>query len=246
MKAWVGFERPSSGTVSVLGIDPWQDRPAALDHVGYVPQQPALYRGLSVADHLALVGTLRAGFDRGLAERRLDQLAIPLRQDARKLSGGQGAQVMLALALGTHAQAYILDEPLASLDPLARREFLHILVEAVRLDGATAVLASLVITDVEQVCDRMVVLGGGHKVLDQSIAEATATHMASTTEATPPASAQRTGTFMGPAGEPVTLWKVPAGCVVDPPFRAATLEEVVLGYLASSRSPATDTLSSGA
>ncbi|TMC64583.1 MAG: ATP-binding cassette domain-containing protein, partial [Chloroflexi bacterium] len=108
--------------------------------------------------------------------RRLDQLAIPLTSRADELSGGQQAQVGLALALGTRAPVLLLDEPLASLDPLARREFLHVLVDAVRVDGSTALLSSHVITDIEQACDRLLVLGGGRKLLDLSIAESIAAH----------------------------------------------------------------------
>ena len=236
MKAWVGFERPSSGSVAVFGINPWRNKPAALDRIGYVSQKPALYRGLTVADHVALAGSLRAEFDHGLAERRLDELAIPLGQDTRTLSGGQQAQVMLALALGTHARVFILDEPLASLDPLARREFLHVLVDAVRADGATAVLSSHVITDIEQACDRIVVLGGGRKILDESIGEALASHRISAAEATPAVpGAQPVGTFPGPVGQRLTLWQVPPERPEDPALRAATLEEVILGQLAASR-----------
>lgn len=240
MKAWVGFERPSSGSVAVFGINPWRDKPAALDRIGYVSQKPALYRGLTVADHVALAGSLRSSFDPGLAERRLDELAIPLGQDTKTLSGGQQAQVMLALALGTHAQVFILDEPLASLDPLARREFLHVLVDAVRADGATAVLSSHVITDIEQACDRIVVLGGGRKILDEPIAEAIASHRVSAAEAIPATiGAQPVGTFPGPVGQRLTLWQVPPERPADPTLRAATLEEVILGQLAASRTPRT-------
>lgn len=242
MKAWVGFERPSSGSVAVFGINPWRDRPAALDRIGYVSQKPSLYRGLTVADHVALAGSLRSGFDPGLTRRRLDELAIPLGQDTRTLSGGQQAQVMLALALGTHAQVFVLDEPLASLDPLARREFLHVLVDAVRADDATAVLSSHVITDIEQACDRLVVLGGGRKILDVPIAEAISSHRVGTAEALPEtAGAQPVGTFPGPFGERLTLWLVPPERADDPALRGATLEEVILGQLAASRSPRTPT-----
>lgn len=238
MKAWVGFERPSSGSVAVLGIDPWRDKPAALDRIGYVSQKPALYRGLTVADHVALAGTLRPSFDPGLAQRRLDELAIPMLQDTRTLSGGQQAQVMLALALGTHARVFILDEPLASLDPLARREFLHVLVDAVRSAGATAVLSSHVITDIEQACDRIVVLGGGRKILDESIGEAMTAHRVSAAEVVPVAvGARPVGTFPGPQGERLTLWLVPRGRADEPALRPATLEEVILGQLAASRAP---------
>jgi ABC-2 type transport system ATP-binding protein len=145
---------------------------------------------------------------------------------------------MLALALGTHAQVFILDEPLASLDPLARREFLHVLVDAVRADGATAVLSSHVITDIEQACNRIVVLGGGRKILDVPIGEAISTHRVSAASAEPFASEMtRVGTFPDPMGERVTLWQVPPDRADEPAFRVATLEEVILGQLAASRVP---------
>ncbi len=235
MKAWVGFEPPSHGSVAVLGIDPWRDRAAALDRLGYVSQRPALYRGLTVADHVALAVSLRRGFDATLSERRLAELDIPLGQDSRTLSGGQQAQVMLALALGTHAPVLVLDEPLASLDPLARREFLHVLVDGIRADGATAVLSSHVITDIEQACDRIVVLGGGRKILDESITEALVEHRVADGDPAAPATATRVAAFPGPLGESMTLWQL-EGTQPDPAgFRPATLEELVLGRLASSR-----------
>src|SRR6185503_5805076 len=176
IKTWVGFERPTRGHVTVGGIDPWKDRSSVLGLVGYVPQSPALYDGLSVEDHLDLAVHLRPDFDRAYARQRLDQLGIPAGQGAKSLSGGQQAQVALALALGTRARILLLDEPLASLDPLARREFLHVLTDAVRADGSTALLSSHVITDIEQACDRLLVLGGGSVLLDLSIAGAIAEH----------------------------------------------------------------------
>ena len=120
--------------------------------------------------------TLRRSFDPVVARRRLDDLDIPLTSRADELSGGQQAQVGLALALGVRAPVLLLDEPLASLDPLARREFLHVLTDAVRADGSTALLSSHVITDIEQACDRLLVLGGGSVLLDLSIAGAIAEH----------------------------------------------------------------------
>ncbi len=176
LKAWVGFERPTEGHLIVDGIDPWRDRGAAIGRIGYVPQAPSLYRELTVAEHVTMAKTLRPGFDPSVARRRLDDLDIPLDSTADQLSGGQQAQVGLALALGVRAPVLLLDEPLASLDPLARREFLHVLVDAVRADGATALLSSHVITDIEQACDRLLVLGAGRTLLDLSIAGAIAEH----------------------------------------------------------------------
>jgi ABC-2 type transport system ATP-binding protein len=226
IKTWVGFERPTRGSVTVAGIDPWRNRSAALAHLGYVPQSPSLYDALSVDDHLAMAVQLRPGFDRTYAATRLEQLAIPLSARARQLSGGQQAQVALALALGTRAEILLLDEPLASLDPLARREFLHILTDAVRSEGATALLSSHIVTDVEQACDHLIVLGVGRVLLHASIPDALASHAISLTPRS-----DAVASFAEADGSLVTLVRGSAD-------RPATLEEVVLGYLVSGRATA--------
>jgi ABC-2 type transport system ATP-binding protein len=231
LKSWVAFERPTEGRVLVDGIDPARHRAAALARIGYVPQAPSLYRELTVSQHVTLARTLRPGFDAALARRRLDDLAIPLISRADTLSGGQQAQVGLALALGTRAPVLLLDEPLASLDPLARREFLHVLVDAVRADGMTALLSSHVITDIEQACDRLLVLGGGRRLLDLPIAGAIAEHRVVASDV-----GERSGTVVG-------TFPDSDGCPLDlvagaPSLgRPATLEEVVLGHLAAGRAP---------
>jgi ABC-2 type transport system ATP-binding protein len=233
IKTWVGFERPTRGGVTVAGIDPWRNRSAALAQLGYVPQSPTLYDALSVDDHLELALQLRPGFDRAYARRRLDELGIPGDQGARSLSGGQQAQVALALALGTRAQILLLDEPLASLDPLARREFLHVLTDAVRSEGATALLSSHIVTDVEQSCDRLIVLGVGRVLLHDTVAEALETHRIRTDGAAGDVD-EAVATFAGPIGERLTLVRrAPGSAGADE--RQASLEEVVLGYLASGR-----------
>lgn len=236
LKAWVGFERPTEGHLTVDGIDPWRDRGGAIRRIGYVPQAPSLYRELTVEEHVTLARTLRPGFDPIVARQRLDDLDIPLTSRADELSGGQQAQVGLALALGVRAPVLLLDEPLASLDPLARREFLHVLVDAVRADGSTALLSSHVITDIEQACDRLLVLGAGKTLLDLSIAGAIAEHFV--LEAFGPDGTVRpiagsvVGTFPGPAGERLDLVRGAGGG-----GRQATLEEIVLGHLAAARTP---------
>jgi ABC-2 type transport system ATP-binding protein len=228
IRTWVGFERPTRGGVTVAGVDPWKDRSAALAHLGYVPQSPSLYDALTVDDHLELAGLLRTGFDRAYARQRLDELGIPVTQTARSLSGGQQAQVALALALGTRAEILLLDEPLASLDPLARREFLHVVADAVRVGGQTALLSSHIVTDVEQACDRLIVLGVGRVLLHDTVAHALATHGIATDGV---AASARIGEFADADGSRVTL-------VNSAAERPATLEEVVLGYLAAGRLPA--------
>lgn len=229
LKSWIGFEKPTEGHLTVDGIDPTRDRARAVEHVGYVPQIPSLYRELTVDEHVAMAASLRDGFDAGLARRRLEELDIPATAPANELSGGQQAQVGLALALGTRAPVLLLDEPLASLDPLARREFLHVLVDAVRADGITALLSSHVITDIEQACDRLLVLSGGRVLLDLSISTAIAEHrvIESGFEV---GTATVVGTFPGPDAERLDLITGDTS-----QGRAATLEEVVLGHLAVGR-----------
>ncbi|MBA2374178.1 MAG: ABC transporter ATP-binding protein [Chloroflexi bacterium] len=239
LKAWVGFERPTAGSLRILGVDPVRHRSAAISLTGYVPQAPSLYRELTVADHLAFGAVHRAGFDGRLASRYLDDLSIPLDSRADQLSGGQQAQVGLALALGTRAPVLLLDEPLASLDPLARREFLHVLVEAVRDSGATALLSSHVITDIEQACDHMIVLGGGRSLLAVSIAEAIAGHrIVATAELVGTLAGtglETVGRFPSASGEPLVLVRGHVG-------RPASLEEVVIGHLAAGRPARTTNL----
>src|SRR5688572_28557908 len=176
IRSFIGFEEPTAGSVRVMGIDPTVDRKEAIRRVGYVSQSSGLYRGLSVADHLDLAGTLRSGFDRSTAAARLEEFDIPLSQRAGDLSGGQAAQVTLSIALGTHATVLLLDEPLASLDPLARRDFLSVLVNEVRGRGATALLSSHIVSDVESACDSIIVLGSGRVMLHSAIDAALAGH----------------------------------------------------------------------
>ncbi|MBA2719857.1 MAG: ABC transporter ATP-binding protein [Chloroflexi bacterium] len=239
IRAWIGFERPTEGRLSTGGVDPGKDRDAAVAKVGYVPQSPSLYGNLTIAEHITLATTLRDGFDAALAAQYIARLSIPLTAVAAELSGGEQAQVGLALALGTRARILLLDEPLASLDPLARREFLHVLVEAVRSEGHTALLSSHVITDIEQACDRLIVLGKGHTLLDLSISEALAHHRV--VEGPPsfvPADAL-VGSFPSAGGDSLNLIRVPAiqplTADAPPVGRSATLEEVVIGHMAAGR-----------
>jgi ABC-2 type transport system ATP-binding protein len=240
IRSWIGFERPTEGSLLTGGVDPRRDRKGAVARVGYVPQSPSLYGGLTIADHIALAVTLRDGFDPDLAAGHVERLSIPLTARAGELSGGEQAQIGLALALGTRARILLLDEPLASLDPLARREFLHVLVEAVRAEGHTALLSSHVITDIEQACDRLIVLGKGHTLLDVSIAEALAHHRVVDGSSGPVIAAERmVGSFPSPGGEPMTLVKVRPAELVSADGgafeRPATLEEVVIGHMAAGR-----------
>jgi ABC-2 type transport system ATP-binding protein len=235
IRTWMGFERPTAGRVTVAGVDPWRRRPEAVARIGYVPQAASLYRDLTVADHLALAVTLRRGFERSVAIERLRSLGIGPSKRASELSGGQQAQLGLAIALATRAPVLLLDEPLASLDPLARREFLSVLVAAVRADGHTAFLSSHIVTDVEEACERLVVLSAGRVLLDADVAQARADHRIVASGAGSPIAGE-VATFAGPAASRLTLVRT-----ADPSVgRVASLEEIVLGYLSSARASSGD------
>ncbi len=153
----VGLLTPSAGSIEVLGRTP-SDTPEQLARVGFVAQDTPTYARLSVADHLALGAHMNPGWDDQLARRRLDDLDLDPAQRAGTLSGGQRAQLALTLAVAKRPEFLVLDEPVASLDPLARREFLQSLMEVVVDHGVSVVLSSHLVADLERVCDYLVVL----------------------------------------------------------------------------------------
>ena len=170
-----GMLAPDAGTIDVLGGRPAAG-PAQLARVGYLAQDAPVYAGLSVADHLRLGAHLNPGWDAEMARRRTDQLDLDPGQKAGKLSGGQRAQLALTLALGKGPELLILDEPVASLDPLARREFLQDLMETVAEQQVSVVLSSHLISDLERVCDYVIVLVDSRVRLAGPVDDLLATH----------------------------------------------------------------------
>jgi len=170
-----GMLAPTTGTIEVLGGRPAAG-PAQLARVGYLAQDAPVYAGLSVADHLRLGAHLNPGWDAEMARHRIDQLDLDPGQKAGKLSGGQRAQLALTLALGKRPELLILDEPVASLDPLARREFLQDLMETVAEQQVSVVLSSHLISDLERVCDHVIVLVDSRVRLAGPVDELLATH----------------------------------------------------------------------
>jgi ABC-2 type transport system ATP-binding protein len=153
----VGMLTPTSGTIEVLGGRPGAG-PAQLAKVGFVAQDAPTYAGLSIEDHLHLGARLNPGWDDTLARGRIRRLGLDFSHRAGKLSGGQRAQLALTLGVAKRPELLILDEPVASLDPLARREFLQDLMEAVAEQGLSVVLSSHLVSDLERVCDHLIVL----------------------------------------------------------------------------------------
>ena len=171
----VGLLHPTGGSIRVLGGRPGST-PDQLARVGFVAQDAPTYAGLSVRDHLQLGAWMNPNWDAGLAEDRIGRLGLDPRQKAGRLSGGQRAQLALTLAVAKRPELLVLDEPVASLDPLARREFLQALMEVVAEHGASVILSSHLIADLERVCDYLVILVGSRVQVAGEIDDLLATH----------------------------------------------------------------------
>ena len=170
-----GLLAPTTGTIEVVG-----GRPAAsaaqLARVGFVAQDAPVYAGLPVADHLRLGAHLNPGWDAQLARGRIRGLGLDPGQKAGRLSGGQRAQLALTLAIAKRPGLLILDEPVASLDPLARRAFLQDLAHTVAGQHVSVVLSSHLVADIERVCDYLIVLAAARVQVAGEVKDLLAAH----------------------------------------------------------------------
>jgi ABC-2 type transport system ATP-binding protein len=229
-----GLLDPTSGEIRVLGGRPG-GTPAQLAKVGFVAQNTPVYAGLSVAGHLRMGAWLNPGWDAQFAERRISRLGLDLRQRAGSLSGGQRAQLALTLAAAKRPELLLLDEPVASLDPVARREFLRDLMEIVASHGTSVVLSSHLITDVERVCDYLIVVTAARTRLAGETEELLASHH----RLSGPRREDRalpTGWDVieeSHAGKQSTLLVRTTDPVLDPAWtvRPVSLEDMVLAYM---------------
>jgi len=176
LKLAVGLTRPSAGTVEVLGCVPRDDERELMPRLGFVAQDHPLHMGFTVAETLKVGRRLNPGWNDEIALERIARLRLPLDRKVGELSGGQQAQVALTLALAKQPEVLLLDEPVASLDPLARREFLNSVMEAVAERAMTVVLSSHIVTDLERVCDHVVILSDSRPLLIGAIDDVVASH----------------------------------------------------------------------
>jgi ABC-2 type transport system ATP-binding protein len=232
----IGLLKPAEGTVSMFGRPIRMDQPAGLAQVGFVAQDHPLYRGFTVADMIRFGCSLNPRFDQGGAERRLNDLGIPLGHKTAALSGGQQAQVALTLALAKQPRILVLDEPVASLDPLARREVMRTLVDAVADSDLTVLLSSHVVAELERVCDHLVLLHQGRVRLTGDIDDLLGEHRMLTGPRTGDTTTGIPGVIAATHGERHSnlLVRQPTGVPAHPRWEAhpISLEDLVLAYLA--------------
>jgi ABC-2 type transport system ATP-binding protein len=233
----VGLLTPTSGTIEVLGGCPAAG-PAQLARVGYVAQDTPTYAALSIEDHLRLGARLNPGWDDAVARSRIERLGLDLAQRAGKLSGGQRAQLALTLGVAKRPELLILDEPVASLDPLARREFLQDLMEAVAEHELSVVLSSHLVSDLERVCDHLIVLVASRVQLAGDLDTLLATHHRLTGARRDPASlpADQHVISASHTDRQTTLLVRTDGPIHDPAWTVGQLglEDLVLAYMGQS------------
>jgi ABC-2 type transport system ATP-binding protein len=229
-----GALRPSTGEITVLGR-PVTDRPASLAAVGFVAQDKPLYPGFTVAEMLRFGSALNPRWDDAMPRERLAGLGIPLEQRAGRLSGGQRAQVALAIALGKQPRLLLLDEPVASLDPLARRQFFQSLMEEVATRQMTVVLSSHLLDDLDRSCDYLVLLSASRVQLAGPTEELIAGHRALTGPADHVQAIEGGHTIVAAeaTGRLAKLLIRLGGPLHDPAWtvRDVSLEELVLAYM---------------
>ena len=170
-----GLSSPSAGAARIYGELPAQ-APEFLSSIGFLAQDIPLYKQLNVNDYLKLGQHMNRNWNAKVMKNRLEELSIPFDRPVGKLSGGQRAQVALALALAKQPRLLILDEPVAALDPLARHDFLKSLSQAAAETDLTVLMSSHLLADLELICDRLIILSNAQVQLCDDIEHVVATH----------------------------------------------------------------------
>ena len=222
IRLMLGLHRPSSGSISVFGLDAWSDPVAAHRHLAYVAGEPYLWPGLTVAETLAFLGRLRGARDLDYERELLGRFKLEADKKVRALSKGNRQKVQLVSAFAARADLLVLDEPTSGLDPLMEVAFRGTVKEA-RDCGQTVFLSSHIMSEVEALCDRIGILREG-RLVDEGTLEQLRHLTAQTVEVG----------FRGPAPPPPPLGGVRAEAAGEHALRFEVVGDLrpLLGWLA--------------
>jgi ABC-2 type transport system ATP-binding protein len=202
IRLMLGLHRPTSGTVSVFGVDAWSDPVAAHRRLAYVAGEPYLWPGLTAAETLHFLGEVRGSRDSEYERELLDRFTLDPDRKVRALSKGNRQKIQLVSAFSSRADLLVLDEPTSGLDPLMAVAFRDTVVEA-RARGQTVFLSSHILSEVEALCDRVGILREGRLVDEGTLDELRhlgAHTLVATFPGAPPQPPQLAGVTVEPAG----------------------------------------------
>jgi ABC-2 type transport system ATP-binding protein len=166
----LGFALPDEGAVKLFGQSSSAIQNEAIKHrVGFVPQQDELLETLKGSEFLALIARFYRNWNHDLIARLARDWDVPLAKPARKLSVGQRQKLSILAALGHEPDLIVLDEPVASLDPLARRAFLQELIDIVTDGDRTILFSTHIVSDLERIANRVWILKDGELVVDEAL-----------------------------------------------------------------------------
>jgi ABC-2 type transport system ATP-binding protein len=170
LRVLLGLIRASSGVTSIFGLDPWRDSVAVHRRLAYVPGDVDLWPGLTGGEAIDLLTSLRGGADEALRAELVDEFEFDPRITARNYSKGNRQKVALIAAFARPAELYLFDEPTSGLDPVMEAVFRR-RVERVVAGGATVLLSSHILSEVEQLCDRVTIIRAGRTVETGSLSD---------------------------------------------------------------------------
>nr|BFD83622.1 ABC transporter ATP-binding protein [Streptomyces sp. Xyl84] len=170
IRVLLGLLRADAGTARVLGRDPWADAVEAHRRIAYVPGDVTLWRNLSGGEVIDLYGRLRGGLDARRRAELVERFELDPTKKGRTYSKGNRQKVALVAAFASDVDLLILDEPTSGLDPLMEEVFQRCVAEE-RDRGRTVLLSSHILSEVEQLCDRVSIIRAGRTVESGSLAD---------------------------------------------------------------------------
>jgi ABC-2 type transport system ATP-binding protein len=170
IRVLLGLLRADAGAVSMLGGDPWSDAASLHRRLAYVPGDVNLWPNLTGGEVIDLLGRMRGGLDEHRRAELLDLFELDPTKKSRTYSKGNRQKVALVAAFSSGSELLLLDEPTSGLDPLMESAFRRCVVEA-RERGATVLLSSHILAEVEALCDRVSIIRSGRTVQSGTLAQ---------------------------------------------------------------------------
>ncbi|MGV9724449.1 ABC transporter ATP-binding protein [Nocardia beijingensis] len=170
IRVLLGILRATGGQARLFGRDPWADAVALHRELAYVPGDVTLWPSLSGGETIDLLSRMRGGLDERRRDELIERFDLDPRKKARTYSKGNRQKVALVAALASDAPLLLLDEPTSGLDPLMEQVFRECVREA-RERGATVLLSSHILSEVEVLCDRVTIIRAGRTVESGSLSD---------------------------------------------------------------------------